>query len=176
MITTEERWSGSESENITEEFSVVLKNFCAKPSSLENFADAPTDFAYSVGNLAENSGQGILILKTEELLERAGGHVAQWKELLSHSGEDAGSKSARESRRAHTILHAHFPEILFNEKEENQARSLKKASLSLRGISRGFYSSSEIAEPHALKQVLEDEVFKTFAFPGIITTTLKNDA
>lgn len=156
-------------------FSGYCESFSENPG---NFGNVPLNVGISfvhVANFSEILGQGILTLNTGELLERAGGHVAQWKEPLSHSRGGAGSKSEREhksckarlctvaslrlvSRRAHTNLHAHY----YYGKEENQARSLERTPVSLTGISHGFSSGSGNREPHTLKQIGEDEVFKPF--------------
>ncbi len=141
-------------------FSGYRENF---PENSGNFRNVPLNVGISFASVASFSeilGQSILIPKAEEQFERAGGHVAQRKELLSHVRGGAGSNSARESRRAHTNLHARFT----YKKEENQARSLKKAPVSRTGISHGFSSGSCDHEPHTLNAIIEGEVFKPFAF------------
>ena len=131
----------SEFENVTKEFSGVSKNFCAKHSSVESFADAATDFAYSVGNLAENSGQGIITSKysygATGAEEVCSGHVAQWKEQLSNSEVDAGSKLESETniQPCPHVFGARTNSKTVEKKEnKSQARSLDKATLQLKEI------------------------------------------
>lgn len=137
----EEKQPGSESENVAEEFSGVLKSFWTKPSFVENFADATTDSECSTRNIAENSGQGIITSKYGDEAtgaeEVCSGHVAQRIEQLSNSEVDAGSKLESETNISPCphVFGARTNSKTTEQKEnKSQARSLDKATLQLKGI------------------------------------------
>ncbi len=125
----------------SEEFSGVSKIFRAKPSSVENFSDAAADSECSARNIAENSGQGIITSKYSDgatgAEEVCSGHVAQWKEQLSNSEVDAGSKleSGTNIPPCPHVFGARTNSKTVEKKEnKSQARSLGKATLQLKGI------------------------------------------
>ncbi len=130
-------------------------------------------------NLAENSGKGLLNSNSRSgaasAEEKCEGHVAQWKERLSHSGADAGSKPDAEVPPCpHTFGTRDDFERSPKEQEENknQARSLERAPLSLKEeISIGEYLYKSFVAGSAVENsgcFLVSLMFPLFPLPCLL--------
>lgn len=114
-------------------------NFSGILPNSENIAVVIENFWSNAVSYPEISGQGIITSNSgygaTGAEEVCSGHVAQWKELLSDSGEDAGSKLEAEVPPCPHVFGTHTnSETIEQEENKNQAHRLEREPLRLKGF------------------------------------------